>query len=303
MFELSGGVEPYLYTVTYRGNEVYSQATAVNAFLVSQAGEFILKVEDQCGNSISDSIQLSLAFNDFLNINGIEDLTLCPGKSVTINPEISGGREPYQYTLNQEQIDLPHEISEAGRYSFTVIDYCDESESLDFEIDEANLFADFTWNYTGGFNIKTVNFSSGKASYIWILNGDTVSTDFEIELSFEERVDQELTLVVFTSEDCKTSLTKIVSPPILFYIPSAFSPDGDGINDCFQVKGEQPDEFSLKVFDRWGKIVFETSDFNACWNGSHPFSKTKIIGFYAFEIKAKQELQQYNLKGSFLLLN
>ncbi len=56
----------------------------------------------------------------------------------------------------------------------------------------------------------------------------------------------------------------------LIYMPNSFSPNGDGINDCYRgylsPRVEVP-YFILKIFDRWGELVFETSDPEGCWDG------------------------------------
>lgn len=51
-------------------------------------------------------------------------------------------------------------------------------------------------------------------------------------------------------------------------VPNAFTPNGDGRNDCFGVPhwGLMKD-FSLRVFNRWGVLVFQTNDIGRCWNG------------------------------------
>ncbi len=56
----------------------------------------------------------------------------------------------------------------------------------------------------------------------------------------------------------------------LIYLPNAFSPDADGINDCY--RGYMaPDvevlSYELKIFDRWGELLFETEDIEGCWDG------------------------------------
>jgi gliding motility-associated-like protein len=59
-------------------------------------------------------------------------------------------------------------------------------------------------------------------------------------------------------------------PASPIYLPNAFSPNNDGINDCFRgyinPKVELL-EYRLKIFDRWGGQVFETTDVNGCWDG------------------------------------
>jgi len=54
-----------------------------------------------------------------------------------------------------------------------------------------------------------------------------------------------------------------------FYIPNAFSPNDDGINDVFIPKGINIDEdrYTMQIFDRWGMKVFETSDLYEAWDG------------------------------------
>jgi gliding motility-associated-like protein len=53
----------------------------------------------------------------------------------------------------------------------------------------------------------------------------------------------------------------------MLYIPNAFTPDGDGLNDVFQVYGEGIVEYRMLIFDRWGRKVFETEDINQAWLG------------------------------------
>lgn len=52
------------------------------------------------------------------------------------------------------------------------------------------------------------------------------------------------------------------------FIPSAFSPNGDGVNDILYVRGRCLKNFTLQIFNRWGELVFETSDKNIGWDGT-----------------------------------
>ncbi|MFN5912403.1 MAG: gliding motility-associated C-terminal domain-containing protein, partial [Bacteroidota bacterium] len=54
-----------------------------------------------------------------------------------------------------------------------------------------------------------------------------------------------------------------------FTIPEAFTPDGDGINDFFVIEGiELFENNNISIFNRWGNIVYETSDYQNDWNGN-----------------------------------
>lgn len=51
------------------------------------------------------------------------------------------------------------------------------------------------------------------------------------------------------------------------YFPSAFTPNGDGMNDYFYAKGTYVKDFEMYIFDRWGQMIFHTVDINKKWDG------------------------------------
>jgi gliding motility-associated-like protein len=53
------------------------------------------------------------------------------------------------------------------------------------------------------------------------------------------------------------------------YIPNAFSPNKDGSNDKLYVRGQYIFEFVFRVYDRWGELVWETSNINDGWDGTY----------------------------------
>jgi gliding motility-associated-like protein len=54
-----------------------------------------------------------------------------------------------------------------------------------------------------------------------------------------------------------------------YFIPNTFTPNGDGLNDIFRVVGLYRDiEFKMYVYDRWGGLVFTSSDIDQGWDGT-----------------------------------
>jgi len=64
-----------------------------------------------------------------------------------------------------------------------------------------------------------------------------------------------------------TYKTVTIEPEFLFYIPNAFTPNDDGINDYFSGKGIFIKEYEMMIFDRWGNLIFYTDDINKPWDG------------------------------------
>jgi len=75
---------------------------------------------------------------------------------------------------------------------------------------------------------------------------------------------------------------KDILPPKL---PNAFSPNGDGVNDVFYVRGGPFETMHLRVYNGWGELVFETTDPTFGWDGTHE-GKPEINGVYVYSVIA-----------------
>ena len=87
-----------------------------------------------------------------------------------------------------------------------------------------------------------------------------------------------------------------------YFIPTAFSPNGDLNNDVFKVYGKNIKEIKLEIFNRWGEQLINVSDADPSWNGLY-LNQTCQEGIYLYKI----ELKSYNgqiiyLNGLFTLL-
>jgi gliding motility-associated-like protein len=85
-------------------------------------------------------------------------------------------------------------------------------------------------------------------------------------------------------------------------VPNAFTPNGDGRNDCFGVKswgGATIDEFS--VFNRWGERVFTTNNATACWDGRFR-GQQMPGGTYVYVVKAKTFCGPIKRTGTLILV-
>lgn len=90
---------------------------------------------------------------------------------------------------------------------------------------------------------------------------------------------------VTNSYGCRNSDTIIFTekcPPRIF-IPDAFSPNGDGLNDQFVIVTDGLMHFEIRIFDRWGENVFHSTDPGISWNGTYKGSFCPI-GTYTYMI-------------------
>jgi gliding motility-associated-like protein len=76
-------------------------------------------------------------------------------------------------------------------------------------------------------------------------------------------------LIVHNIFGCVDTITHpiVIGPEFTFFIPNAFSPNGDGTNDYFYGQGVGIAKYELYVFDRWGNLIFFADDINKYWDG------------------------------------
>ena len=87
-----------------------------------------------------------------------------------------------------------------------------------------------------------------------------------------------------------------------FYIPSAFTPNGDGINDCFKVSHFNfIKSVDISIYNRYGSLVFHTTTDNDCWNGTYR-GKDADPGNYVYYIKAEDNCNKFYKKGNLMLI-
>jgi gliding motility-associated-like protein len=118
-----------------------------------------------------------------------------------------------------------------------------------------------------------------------------------------------ITLISESVNGCidTTSKVLVINDDLLWFIPNSFTPNGDGINDIWRPIGTTVDlkSYSCKVYDRWGRIVFQTADLSKGWNGdvlgSEYYPGTQIFT-YVLEITSSTTEDKYELTGHITLI-
>ncbi|WP_020527392.1 T9SS C-terminal target domain-containing protein [Flexithrix dorotheae] len=73
------------------------------------------------------------------------------------------------------------------------------------------------------------------------------------------------------------------------FVPTAFTPNGDGTNDVFNVKGKNFARYELTIFNRWGEIIFKTEDKDQGWEGYY-LGELMPAGVYPWMVRYESEL-------------
>ena len=233
-------------------------------FMVSHAGIYTLNHANGCGAK-TDSIVIDYQATPPPFSLG-PDLVLCPGDSVVLHAPPTtdplmwqdGSNAPV-FTAHLNQIyGLSINNACGSQYDEVQVSFADDMPVVLFDTMTICPGEVLTLDVTQAF----------VAQYIWSTGaaGPTISVhssgDYVVTVS-TVCYTVSATASVLAEEDC--------APDIHFYIPNVFSPDGDQVNDDFQIYLEQGIEvisMQGEIFDRWGDLIFSSKAYPFIWNGN-----------------------------------
>lgn len=225
-------------------------------------------------NSCSSSSTASITVNPLPTINGGADQTVCLGTNMTLSG--AGGSS---YTWDNGGIDGQPFTPSLGTTLFTVTG-TDVNGCVNTDIVNVTALpipvADVSSDVTSGTVVLTVNFTNNSlngTNYIWNFgNGSSAtSTTTTDESASYSNVGTYFVVLTASNGVCfdTDSLQIIVIPflPPVIHVPNVFTPNGDGSNDHFIIDTEYAATFEMIILNRWGNLVFETTEVNGIWDG------------------------------------
>ena len=290
-----GGTKPYTYNWNLGGSD---SSLTVSP---SQTTTYIVSVTDanNC-NSLPQAV--TVTFNALPVVSFTADpqngcAPLCVSFSNT-TPNTADADWSFGNGNGGNVSEITHCYPAPGIYSvgLTVIDNngCSNSLSIPDLIKVfPNPVADFTMTppqyQTISGPVLFNDQSTGAAHWFWNF-GDILNTFSALRspvFVYNESGSYTVSLIVTNNEGCTdtASHTIIIEPVFSIYIPNAFTPDGDGINDSFSPKGAEFTEYEMSIFNRWGEKVYQTHNVDKPWDGKSGSGSATQEGVYAYKIR------------------
>ncbi len=291
--DVTGGTPPYSYSWSNGGQSFQQTGFSVGTYSVTVTDD----------NGCSQSIN---------NVNITEPLTpitwdttvvnvSCPGKNDgAIFVTATGGTAPYIFSLNNGNITNSNgnflTLAE-GVYVLDIIDAngCEVTGEIEvtapagFDLEFNPEFDSIQLGQT--YTLQPLIIPSiGNYSFSWqpanSLDCDTCLSPVAdpVQTTIYE-------LTVFDENNCPrlAQFTLFVQNQLLLYIPNAFSPNNDGLNDIFQVYAPGASSVTMKVFNRWGEKVYDyDGDLNGGWNGTYK-GEMAIVDVYIYYVEVNYE--------------
>ncbi|MFH2096445.1 MAG: gliding motility-associated C-terminal domain-containing protein, partial [Bacteroidota bacterium] len=265
-----GGTPPY----TYEWNTGFTGQDLLDVY----AGTYWVVATDD--HDCKDTAWITLTNPPVLAMDTITHALACAQAcNGSISVTMTGGVSPYYYNWSNGGF-MPgiHDLC-SGYYTVTLSDALGCSFTVDFFIGISDYVppldatADDYYIYVGqGTQLHATD--TDAYYYIWkppgLLNSSNIANPYatpEQTTSFEVMVIDNFgctnidTVTIFVSE--------VICDEPFIYVPNAFTPNGDGQNDILYVESNVVDELYFAVYDRWGEIMFETTDISKGWDGKY----------------------------------
>lgn len=304
----TGGNGNYTYTLLNSGTTIIPPYS----YFPNETNTYTIVASDDCGSPTDQASANVTVYQlppvSFMpdTINGCQPLTVnfienSPNLNQTYNWDF-GDNDSYNSSTSKNP---QHVYDESGIFTVsltvTSAEGCKNSQVVD---DLITVYpkpnAKFLATPEAASIIKPIinfqNLTLGALEYHWYFGDGDSSLNVNPEHMYAAREQSYLVELYVESEyGCKDTVYDEVRimDEYTFHAPTGFSPDNDGVNDFFYVSGHGISEnnFSMKIYDRWGEVIFETTDINEHWDGTaNGGSEICKIGVYTWQVVLKDKM-------------
>jgi gliding motility-associated-like protein len=274
---------------------------------------YTVKGIDNTGCVNVDSVNISVNPMPQFSITP-RNSSLCSGDSVSL---VASGGDVYSWSPSQSLTNASSSTPKAFPLQNTIYSVsitstvCKTTSILTSNVTVKDIPAVVV---TKSNDIDCLNFESqlnatGGINYLWSPS-TYISNTFISNPIVNPPVDTKYFVTASGSNGCKNQDSILVLSNISnagsakFEIANAFTPNNDGLNDCFSVKyWGTADAFDLSIYNRWGQIVFHSNNVNSCWDGNYR-GIPQSAGTYVYIITASTKCSNGVLhkKGTLVLL-
>ncbi|MFK7905381.1 MAG: gliding motility-associated C-terminal domain-containing protein, partial [Chitinophagales bacterium] len=293
---LCGGLGVTLDVTQTAANATYEwqDGTTNPIYELTQSGNYAVTVTvGDC--SVSDMVEVSLQENATVDLG--MDTVLCAGQSLQLAASLGDA-----YLWQDGSTSSTFDVTEVGTYTVTVtVDECDLTGSINVSeavLPSVDLGADIS--ICEGESVTLEGILTDAFSFLWLENGAVTPTlDVTESGTYTLQVFSENSACAVASDDVQVTVEICEEPEGLrLAIPNAFSPNGDGFNDVFGVSTNVDFlSMEMKLYNRWGKMLFSSTDVNATWDG-FVGDEVQPVGVYVYYILAEYEDDRGVIKQS-----
>ncbi len=285
---VTGGDGQYTYTWTDDAGNTVGSGSSLTVPVTGDA-TYTLEVADNCGQQTSATVVVDAPAP--LELLLPTTAVACEGGSATVTAGGAGGGGDYTF-LWQPSGDTTAAVTVFPQgdttLTVTVTDACGASASGAVTVVVEIPVVDITVSELGGDEFRfTAQCLPGAESFHWTFSTGAQAFGATVENTFADGDQYWATVTATTPAGCTDVDSVFMQPSAQLFIPNAFTPDGDGINDAWSPVGYALTELTYTIFDRWGAVVFTTEELGRTWDGRFANGQPCPTGVYVYQYQAK----------------
>lgn len=287
------------YTYTWSNNLGVGQTKPVNPQTTTT---YTVTAKDGCSDSVTASVTIYV--NPPLSIAFSVTDTACFGEKGTASVQVIGNSEyAYSWHTTPPQTDSVLEGEVFHDYDVTVTDIntgCEANGNVvipGFPYVHAAFLSNPTDQCASIISpiFNFIDMSSGASQGLWTF-GDGTSTNYVLgeqpSHTYGDTGSFVVTLYIQNAFGCADSVRDtvcVIPENSNLFIPDAFTPNGDNINEEWGVVAKGFERYDMRIFDRWGRLIFASTNPIEKWNGTHK-GEPCPEGAYMWRLIAKMYL-------------
>jgi gliding motility-associated-like protein len=262
----SGGVE-YQWIVA---GDVEGTAATFN-LQSFQTVDVALLITDACSETASDTLTIFIPDTPLTAVTAL-DTAVCPNQTAYVWTIPSGGEGPYIAEWNDDFLGDSISVYPASstNYHLVLRDICGRQLEDDVFVEVLPITANFnvvsmgndTYTFTA-----TPEPACPECFVYWQFGDGNTSNEWSVVYEYDGLSDYTPQLTLINELGCTNTQQYLITSSAYFYVPNAFTPNGDGLNDVFKVEGRGFAEYEFTIFNRWGDVVFHSTDPEEVWVG------------------------------------
>jgi gliding motility-associated-like protein len=251
-------------------------------------------VTDECGESDTTEVTITVLSPPLL-LDITPSQQICPGDSVLLTVFPTGGFGAYYYSWphsgeTTQSVWVKPNVD--SRYIVIVKDDCQtfqvQTQTTVTVIQPDADFNPITDPKFIGLPITFQNLTNNGQNYQWDLGDGSTSTMVHPNNIYTVPGTYNITLIATDRYGCVDSITKPITilEEFYLYIPNSFTPDNNRVNSTFSISAIGVEEFYIKIFNRWGELMYQSDDVDFEWDGRFN-GKLVRDGTYVWKIEYK----------------
>jgi len=298
LLQVASGAASYQW---FNGGVSIAGAT-LNTYLAAQTGSYSVEITNATGcSAMSNSVLVS--FNTGITVS-IYNSNPFPCQGEVVYLSTTQNFNQINWSTGEDGIQIG--VDSSGKYQVTVVNNGGCTATAEVEIQffpkpMVEAGPDVSSDCVNG----VILYGIGDGTPLW-----EPALGLSNDNTFDVKAFPVNTTLYYLTVDngiCKATDSLLVTAECSsIYVPSAFTPNGDGLNDIFNAIGMDLKEFRLLIYNRWGEKIFQTQEIENGWDGTYNGNPSPL-GLYIWELEAidkngKSFLNEFQKRGTVSLV-